>query len=1001
MREIYQSDIGAHLTVDENERVRAIRHSQKYWPLPSDDGVEAVLHYLRDVGEVYRIPPGQLDNLAAPVEYLAPREQAGEYRLSEEKHHFDAVTYGFAQTYLNVPVWHAGLKVTVKQDPGRVIRSEDTSAAAVEAELPPDAAIEPYRQLFVATGKAAEAETGAAGAALLASLFGLDGAKAGERDRAPMRLIRGRFWIYRYDERARFGDPKRRGAGAAPEALRDVPVPQAPAESRPETPDGGPALPFRVPPPDPGIRDGADYLAAEITFEVATEDHRHTWRALVELETGSILYLRPLSACVDALVFENDPITKTGDTALNSTSDNDTLNPHVDDITLQNLDGPVGDIQSLIGTYANVTQVEGINIPVPTKATGIDFDYDVRTDDFASVSGYFHVDRIFRIIEDLGFPVSDYMANTSFPVPVDIRCYDDNVINAHCVGDGLGGIGHVGYGLMDLTDLMNPLGRACDPRVHLHEVLGHGILFEHVDDAYFNFAHSAGDGLSGIYFDPTSNCKGVDGTPVNKPGDLRFTYVPWHPSLNRRFDRAVASGWAWGGSQDTGGGGNIYGSEEILATTHFNIYRSIGGDSVHLGRRQFASRMMMYLILRAIQNLTPATNPNYARDFAAELMAVDALNWTSEGIYGGAYHKVIRWAFEKQGEYQSPLIVNGGPGDGTIVSAGSPPDVDVYIDDGRAGEYPYQPVHWHTTAIWNRRLADGVVDNHQQPALNETNFAYVKIKNRGTQQATDVVVRAYHTKAGAGLNWPADFEALATAQIDVGTVEGNNAEEKIVGPFEWTPTINAYGHDCMLMVVSAAGDPSNVDNFTVGETIPEWRLVPNDNNIGQRNVAPVPGGGGESGLVAGLDRISFVVGNPNPRRAWMTIDVTLPEVLRKRGWRIELEGVPDKGFDLEPGAKREIVIGVHPGAEFATRDIQASADRDIQIAVLGDDNVIGGMTYRLDPDIRQPFNSRPAHGGHGQDPERGGPMRSMVTWLIVAALAIAAIIVALTRWPMW
>lgn len=51
-----------------------------------------------------------------------------------------------------------------------------------------------------------------------------------------------------------------------------------------------------------------------------------------------------------------------------------------------------------------------------------------------------------------------------------------------------------------------------------------------------------------------------------------------------------------------------------------------------------------------------------------------------------------------------------------------------------------------------------------------------------------------------------------------------------VGPFEWQPNVNAYGHDCMLMVVTVTSDPSNVDNFTAGEVIPEWRLVPNDNN---------------------------------------------------------------------------------------------------------------------------------------------------------------------------
>ena len=30
-----------------------------------------------------------------------------------------------------------------------------------------------------------------------------------------------------------------------------------------------------------------------------------------------------------------------------------------------------------------------------------------------------------------------------------------------------------------------------------------------------------------------------------------------------------------------------------------------------------------------------------------------------------------------------------------------------------------------------------------------------------------------------------------------------------------------------------------MSNFSPGETIPEWRLVPHDNNIGQRNVVPV------------------------------------------------------------------------------------------------------------------------------------------------------------------
>ena len=38
------------------------------------------------------------------------------------------------------------------------------------------------------------------------------------------------------------------------------------------------------------------------------------------------------------------------------------------------------------------------------------------------------------------------------------------------------------------------------------------------------------------------------------------------------------------------------------------------------------------------------------------------------------------------------------------------------------------------------------------------------------------------------------------------------------------------------MIVSATGDPSNVDNFTAGDVVEDWRLVPNDNNVALRKV---------------------------------------------------------------------------------------------------------------------------------------------------------------------
>ena len=97
-------------------------------------------------------------------------------------------------------------------------------------------------------------------------------------------------------------------------------------------------------------------------------------------------------------------------------------------------------------------------------------------------------------------------------------------------------------------------------------------------------------------------------------------------------------------------------------------------------------------------------------------------------------------------------------------------------------------------------------------------------------------MKGYHCKPLAGVLLAKRSAAHGHAQLPAGTLQPNNTEEKTVGPFEWTPVKNALGQDSMLMIVSATGDPSNVDNFTAGEVVEDWRLVPNDNNVALRNV---------------------------------------------------------------------------------------------------------------------------------------------------------------------
>ncbi|MCG8122910.1 MAG: hypothetical protein JAY83_02915, partial [Candidatus Thiodiazotropha endolucinida] len=399
----------------------------------------------------------------------------------------------------------------------------------------------------------------------------------------------------------------------------------------------------------------------------------------------------------------------------------------------------VAGTQSLSGEYVQVTNVHNPNIAAPTQPEGVDFDYDVRTDEFLAVNAYYHNDRFFRLVEALGFPLDTYFDGTNFPIDVDHRGFGGSN-NGHCIGDG-DGIDHTCYGRIDNTG-GTPTGNASDWYLVLHELGGHGILYDHVSSPNFGFAHSAGDSFGMILNDPYSGWH--DGG-----NNDRFLLWPYS-ALGRRSDRDPAAGWGWGGSNDVGS----YSSEQILSTTLFRAYRAIGGDSTDLTRREFSAHLMSYLMLRAVATLSPATNPNSPAGFLDALLTADAGDWTTRGLSGGAYAKVLEWSFEMQD-----------------LNDGDPPLVDVYIDDGRSGEYEYLADHRATTTIWNRHQPDGG-GTHQEPVMG-TNYAYVRIRNRGSSQANHVNVRGFHCKPLAGHIWPIDFNAMQTAEIGAPAIQPN------------------------------------------------------------------------------------------------------------------------------------------------------------------------------------------------------------------------------------
>ncbi len=830
-----------------------------------------------------------------------------ELRYAGEKQQFDTSTVSFQQTWRGLEVWRCGITVTVRSGPARVAGVANNTWRHISVDVP--AATKLKRP---ATG-----ERGLMSAAMGATLVAgpskaATGRPAANANRKQVEVVSDRLVVFRYEADKRLTNEHDTDSQREHSHGLAFPLPLGAA---------------------PDVADGTFRIAREVVFRIVTPPRGLvTWLAVVDVETSDVLYLRPFSADVDGLVFARDPLTAGGAAGPASTAA--TLNGFRTTVTLPGLTAPgSGAEQALSGDNVAVQDFELATAAPPTEPTGTNFNYASRTNDFAAVNAYYHNDRFFRLVADLGFSRATYFNGTTFPLPVDHRgrygSADGIEINASCNGNGTGGIANVDYELADLGDTTNPIGIANDWRVVLHELGGHGILYDHVNSANFGFAHSAGDSFAAILSDPDTLAAD------------RFLTFPWVAAIiGRRHDRAVGAGWAWGGSKDDAG----YQSEEILCTSHFRIYRSLGGDSASIDMRRFAARVACYLILRGVGTLTPATNPGNASGWVNALLAADTGDWTSTGLSGGAYAKVIRWSFEKQGLFQAA----GAPT--PVTREGKPPAQDVYIDDGRHGEYQFQPVHWDNQNVWNRRYADdGTL--HEDPWLNRTNYAYCRVRNRGTQTATGVVVKAYHTDPGAGLTWPDDWVPMTTTQLSVADIPAGG--EVVVGPFSWTPTV--ADHECLLMIASASGDPSNVDAFGPGESIAEWRLVPHDNNIGQRNVHPVPAAGGATGIANVLEGRSFMVRNPFDRRVKVALEITLPTVLAEKGWQVHANSAGGSGFGLAPGVARRVRLAVTRGSEVTAADVKATAARDVVVAVHADGILIGGMTYRLDPDRAEPM----------------------------------------------
>lgn len=854
--------------------------------------LDLAVAYIKEATTLFEIS-GQTENLRKEPE-INLKEDKLELRYYKDYSSEHLSKLSFIQTYFGIPLWHSNFQLRMQPTDLTVISSESfVTYDNIEMQTPKEEDLKKYADID---------------SNQLAKLLGFGDAKDFEVQKSDL------LYIYKYIGENILGEPLKE---TTLKPMREI------AEKL-----------ERV-----SLSENRHYLVREVLFSYIVKGvGLINWRCFIEIENGAILYLFPFTSSITGLLFKDDPTTE-GHT-VNINDSDATLNAVRTAVTLERLENPVGGVQKLRGASSGgfakiINMIDDPTDPLhslpndnpPTRPALANFNYSARTGDFAAVNAYYNVDRFIALIEDLGIHLNQQFPTTQLPLSVDHRALND-VINAQAPG-GPGGLFALGVRLGSISSSSPYLGMATSYRVTLHE-FGHVLLYDHGNGPNFGFAHSYGDSLAAILNDPSTQAPD------------RFSTFPWvnsaGPVVARRHDRAVSAGWAWDGTLDYGG----YSSEEILSTTLFRIYRSLGGDGPYLSRRLEASRTLVLLMLKAVQKLSPP-HTAHAEDLADLLMEADTLNGvtdpephTIDGFDLGASHKVIRWGFEKQGAYQTPPFGN---------QVGQPPAVDVYIDDGRNGEYQYLYNFWETTDIVNRQNPDGIF-THQVPILSTTNYLYVKIKNRGTTAAENIVLKGYQCSPGGGMVWPVDWNLMLTPQVNVpGTLAPGMS--MIVGPIQWVPT--QPGHECLLVSVSATGDIANTETVSPAQC---HYLVTNDNNLSQRNVAPAPAFSGGLHLAEAFSIYQFTVRNPFLKAVEVVLRVKLPTLLADRGWSVEFPETGSK-FPLEEFDRKGVLVRMRliEGEPFTREDVLATEDRDIVIFMESEEGLLGGMNYRLDPDL--------------------------------------------------
>lgn len=441
-----------------------------------------------------------------------------------------------------------------------------------------------------------------------------------------------------------------------------------------------------------------------------------------------------------------------------------------------------GGVYSLEGAFAKITNITAPASTIPTETSATAFTYSSADEKFGAVNLYYHIDTIQRYIQSLGITTANNRQTAADPAVNGFSAY-------YSPGN---------------KSLHMGISRPCHPDKSqegdaiIHEY-GHAIQDNQVPgwgstnpvtgrDESGAMGEGWGDILACVFFASFGN-------QYQRESFEDWAYVEHGASALRRVDGTKVYPTSWSNE--------VHNDGEIWSAALWNIYRTIGGDSLNLADRNAARDALLKTVILSHHLLLPSAS---MPDGAEAIMKTHA----DSADYRGKYLMQMLNSFHDRG----------------ILKCST--SADLYIRDAAAdtgNNVSGASVFWNSPDLWITKTPVSTNPaEHVNPEKGQDNYFHARVTNRGTQAARAFVV-TFNVKTWAGTQfvYPGDFVPFISAAVGFNLAPGASTIVHAKWPKALIPPSGT--HSCWISSVYMPTDPT-----------PAGKHVWEYNNLAQKNL---------------------------------------------------------------------------------------------------------------------------------------------------------------------